>query len=47
MNKKVAFLFIGDSKGQKYSTMNKFHTKISNGELFSNYGSLQLAIDLT
>ena len=27
MNKKVTFLFIGDSKGQKYFTMNIFHTK--------------------
>ena len=38
MNKKVTFLFIGDSKGRKYFTMNKFHTKISNGEFFPNYG---------
>ena len=28
------FLFIGDSKGRKYFTTNKFHTKISNGEFF-------------
>ena len=34
MNKKVTFLFIGDSKGRIYFTMNKFHTKISNGEFF-------------
>ena len=32
------FLFIGDSKRRKYFTMNKFHTKISNGEFFPNYG---------
>ena len=43
MNKKVTFLFIGDSKGQKYFTMNIFHTKISNGEFFPNYGKLHLA----
>ena len=40
MNKKVAFLFIGDSKGQKYFTMKKIHTKISNGKFFPNYGRL-------
>ena len=39
MNKKVTLLFIGDSKGRKYFTMNKFHTKISNGVFFPNYGS--------
>ena len=38
LNKKVTFLFIGDSKGRKYFTMNKFHTKISNSEFFPNYG---------
>ena len=38
MNKKVTFIFIGDSKGWKYFTTNKFHTKISNGEFFPNYG---------
>ena len=32
------FVFIGDSKGQKYFTMNKFHMKISDGEFFLNYG---------
>ena len=39
MNKKVMFLFIGDSKGWKYFTTNKFHTKTSNGEFFPNYGT--------
>ena len=33
------FLFIGDSKGRKYFTVNKFHMKISNSEFFPNYGS--------
>ena len=37
INKKVTFLFIGDSKGRKYFTMNKFHTKIFNDEFFPNY----------
>ena len=32
------FLFIGDSKGQKYFTTNKFYTKIFNGDFFPNYG---------
>ena len=32
------FLFIEDSKGRKYVIMNKFHTKIFNGEFFPNYG---------
>ena len=40
MNKKQCFLFIGDSKGRKYFTMNKFHMKISNGEFFLNYGNI-------
>ena len=38
MNKKVTFLFIGDSKGRKYFNTNKFQTKISNIEFFPNYG---------
>ena len=44
MNKEVAFLFIGDSKGRKYFTMNKFHTKIYNGEIFLNYSMSLLLI---
>ena len=40
MNKKVTFLFIGDSKRWKYFNTNKFHTKISNSEFFPNYGIL-------
>ena len=40
MNKKVTFLFFGDSKGQKYFITNKFHTKISNGDFFPNYGNV-------
>ena len=37
LNKKQCLLFIGDSKGRKYFTTNKFHMKISNGEFFPNY----------
>ena len=37
MNKKVVFLFFGDSKGRKYFTTNKFHMKVSNGDFFPNY----------
>ena len=44
MNKKVTFLFIGDSKGRKYFTMNNFHTKISNGEFFPNYGTSHMLV---
>ena len=40
VNKKVTFLFIEDSKGRKYFTTNKFHTKISNGEFFPNHGNV-------
>ena len=39
MNKKVMFLFIGDYKGRKYYTKNKFHMKISSCGFFKNYGS--------
>ena len=38
MNKKVMFFIHWRLQGQKYFTTNKFHTKISNGELFPNYG---------
>ena len=38
MNKKV----IADSKGRKYFTTNKFHTKIFNDEFFPNYGMYPL-----
>ena len=34
INKKVMVLFIGDSKGRKYFTTNKFHSKLSNSEFF-------------
>ena len=39
MNKEVMLFFTGDLQGRKYFTTNKFHTKISNGELFPNYGN--------
>ena len=37
LNNKVMFLFIGDHKGRKYFTTNKFYTKISNGEYYGTY----------
>ena len=38
-------LFIGDAKGRKYFTTNKFHTKISNGGFFQTTVYAQLAMN--
>ena len=45
MNKKVTFYSLETLRDENIFTMNKFHTKISNGEFFPNYGIWLLAVE--